>query len=309
MTTHLPPIVGISGKYGSGKTTFSSYFLTRHPQYCKKSFAECLKHVVCFMTKTDIEFCRTKEGKDTFFPKWGHTFGELLQKIGTEGIRCVLPDAWVISLFEEFDENSLWIIDDVRFPNEADAIRKVGGIVVRFEGDPGDIYEELCQTRDPLHLSETAMDNYEHFHCVIKTEDFVNQLDRLYDKIFHPNKPCGLEGLRFLCLQGVTEITDAHLQNLTDLTSLDLSYNCEITDCGLVNLTNLTSLNLSCQRSITDRGLANLTNLTELNLDRNTNITTDALNSLPKLKYVYVKHNQPIVKKYKKTDHYKICLV
>jgi hypothetical protein len=179
-----PRIIGISGKYGSGKSTFSSYFLTRHPQYSRHSFADCLRDVVCLMTNTDVELSRTKEGKNTFLPKWNLTIGQLLQKIGTVGIRSVIEDAWVMALFERFDEHSLWIIDDVRFPNEADAIRAAGGIILRFEGDPGGVYKELCQTRDPFHPSEIAMDNYEYFHRVIKTEEFINQLDSLYNTIF-----------------------------------------------------------------------------------------------------------------------------
>jgi hypothetical protein len=180
----LPRIIGLSGKFGSGKTTFCSHFLSAHPIYTKESFAENLRKVVALMINRDVEFIRTAEGKNTFLPNWGFTIGELLQKIGTDGIRNILPDAWVLSLFERFENDSFWIIDDVRFPNEADAIRAVGGIVVRFEGDPGKCYERLSETRDPLHASETALDDYKHFHCVVQTEKFVNQLDKLYNHIF-----------------------------------------------------------------------------------------------------------------------------
>lgn len=180
----LPRIIGLSGKFGSGKTTFCSHFLSVNPHYTKESFAESLRKVVAVMLNMDVEFIRTTEGKNTFLPKWGKTVGELLQIIGTNCIREKLPDAWVLSLFERFENDSLWIIDDVRFPNEANAIRAAGGIIVRFEGDPGKCYEELSVTRDPLHESETALDDYPHFHCVVQTDRFINQLDQLYDYIF-----------------------------------------------------------------------------------------------------------------------------
>ena len=68
----------------------------------------------------------------------------LLQIIGTEYIRDkVHPNAWVNALFSDyrdkvdFDNNlpksSSWIITDMRFPNELEAVKSRGGITIRVD--------------------------------------------------------------------------------------------------------------------------------------------------------------------------------
>lgn len=183
-TRVLPRIIGISGKFGSGKSTFCSYFLSKHKEYTKESFAESLRMIVAILTNQDIALTRTAEGKKTFLPHWDKTIGELLQIVGTDCIRQNLPNAWILSLFERFNNESHWIIDDVRFPNEANAIKEAGGIVIRFEGDPGHIYSELCKTRNPNHESETALDSYTQFDYIIDTNQYKDDIDSLHRLLF-----------------------------------------------------------------------------------------------------------------------------
>lgn len=56
----------------------------------------------------------------------------MLQLIGTECGRDIIhPNIWVNALFADYTQHSKWIITDVRFPNEAKAIQKKGGLVIR----------------------------------------------------------------------------------------------------------------------------------------------------------------------------------
>lgn len=69
--------------------------------------------------------------KETPIP-WldGITARSMMQTVGTEwGRQMVHPDLWVRSLFARLPAGG--IIPDVRFPNEAEAIRQRGGIVIR----------------------------------------------------------------------------------------------------------------------------------------------------------------------------------
>jgi hypothetical protein len=95
---------------------------------------------------------------------------EFLQKLGTEAMRDGLhTNVWVNALFADYkskwvptgnaieeDEVSLqkeypnWIITDMRFPNELEAVIKKGGITIRVVR-PGTVTGE--------HPSETALDN------------------------------------------------------------------------------------------------------------------------------------------------------
>ena len=63
-------------------------------------------------------------------------------------------------------------------------------------------------------------------------------------------------------------ITDNILQNLTNLTSINLEYDNTISDDLIKRLTNLTSLNVDYNKKISSKGFMNL-NLETLSLNGN----------------------------------------
>lgn len=99
------------------------------------------------------------------------TVREFLQKLGTEAIRNQIHDnAWVNAMFSKYKEPSIldrkglgedndkskWIITDLRFPNEAKAIKDRGGICIRMHREEG-LFNPPNSSR---HSSETVLDNY-----------------------------------------------------------------------------------------------------------------------------------------------------
>jgi hypothetical protein len=89
----------------------------------------------------------------------GATPRYLMQTLGTEwGREGIHQDFWVNlhrrDLARALKEGRKVVIDDVRFPNEADAIKSLGGKVIMvqrpLDGKPD----------ETIHLSEGAMDNY-----------------------------------------------------------------------------------------------------------------------------------------------------
>ena len=62
---------------------------------------------------------------------------EFLQYFGTEVGRSIDKDLWIKALMYSYGHNNKnhWIIPDVRFPNEADAIRNAGGVLWKVERD------------------------------------------------------------------------------------------------------------------------------------------------------------------------------
>jgi len=175
-------VIGISGKAGQGKDTLAKminywyantnwgpleisleeFIQDPHYDFIEiweiKKFAGALKKICAILLGVeesqfeDQEFKKSKLG-----PEWGMTVREFLQKVGTEAMRdSVHPDIWVNALFAYYTEYfSKWIITDVRFPNEVQAIKKRGGIIIRIEGLPTNKTTE--------HISETLLDNYQEF--------------------------------------------------------------------------------------------------------------------------------------------------
>jgi hypothetical protein len=119
----------------------------------------------------------------------------LLQLLGTEAGREIIhPNIWVNALFADYKptgDNLLegevrrvreedliypkWIITDVRFPNEAKAIKDKGGIVIRVNRNNG---TRAIDTNP--HPSETALDDYDGFDYVVEND---GSIEDLVDKI------------------------------------------------------------------------------------------------------------------------------
>lgn len=146
---------------------------------------------------------------------------KLMQLIGTEcGREIIHPNIWINALFADYntgymdseeawcedgyynkkvwvDTTPNWIITDVRFPNEAKAIKDRGGIIVRVERDwftqKAGKYT-ISHMRGPLthdtnqlnHPSETALDNWEFDYIVGNNksiEELVTKVENLIKQL------------------------------------------------------------------------------------------------------------------------------
>lgn len=110
----------------------------------------------------------------------------LLQLLGTDCGRDIIhPNIWVNSLFADYQPKytmnsekwnkpiSNWIVTDVRFENEAQAIKDRGGVVIRVErGYQNPLMPEISVDEHP---SETSLDNYEFDH-VIQNDGSIEEL-------------------------------------------------------------------------------------------------------------------------------------
>lgn len=82
----------------------------------------------------------------------------LMQMLGTEfGRDMVHPNLWVNSLMNEYKRQK-WLVTDVRFPNEAKAIKDRGGILIRVNRD--------SDSKDS-HVSENELITYKDWDYVI----------------------------------------------------------------------------------------------------------------------------------------------
>lgn len=173
MTT-LPPLVGLIGKKRVGKDTFAAV-LVEEFGFARVAFADPLKEMALTVDPIiDVGAGWDDEGhlyslsdlveahsweyvKDTY-----PGARRLLQRLG-DGVRQFEPEFWVWAGMRSVHDlrgareqyvrqPRPVVITDVRYPNEADAIRDAGGILVRIVRpgvDDGD-----------THASETALDDY-----------------------------------------------------------------------------------------------------------------------------------------------------
>ena len=163
-------IIGICGLIGSGKGTVVDILVETH-NFKKLSFADKLKDGVATifgwdraMLEGDTDESRQwRELKDDFWSnetKMEVTPRLVLQLFGTDCMRNGFDDGiWVSTIKKKLLENPTidYVVPDVRFANEVDMIRDIGGQVweVKRGADPQWLIEyESTGVEPTVHASE-----------------------------------------------------------------------------------------------------------------------------------------------------------
>ncbi len=86
---------------------------------------------------------------------------EFLQRLGTDAVRVHLgEDAWVQAFDRARDRRADTVAPDVRFPNEADHIRRHGGIVIRIDRPGvGPVNGHVSENVDSLQVDATVVND------------------------------------------------------------------------------------------------------------------------------------------------------
>ncbi|WP_209088016.1 deoxynucleotide monophosphate kinase [Agrobacterium tumefaciens] len=130
-TTILPPVIALTGLAGSGKSTASKYLVETHGYQLVK-FAGPLKDMLRAIGLGEGHIEGAHKETDLAMLS-GHTPRHAMQTLGTEwGRKCMGDDFWV-NLWRSRADGVLAfggrvVVDDCRFQNEADEVRKLGGL-------------------------------------------------------------------------------------------------------------------------------------------------------------------------------------
>lgn len=160
-------IIGLAGRKGSGKSTAAAHLVEYH-NFVEYSFATPLKAGIGEMfglSYAQLHDPVEKEVPDEF---WGVTPRKLMQVVGTELFREALPKVlpelkldgetiWIRRFRQWIDRmpaNRDVVISDVRFSDEAAAIRSLGGQVWLVD-------RPSLDTTIDGHTSEQPLENYD----------------------------------------------------------------------------------------------------------------------------------------------------
>lgn len=160
-------LIGIVGQINSGKDTIASVLVESY-KFTSFSMADALK-ALCrdFFGASQESLWGPSEKR---IPK----VRNLLQTLGTEAARAYEPDIWVrkfeerLAYAKEYNVDLLHlqhllphavelciVVPDIRFPNEAAAIRRNDGLLIRVTRDNN--YGGVATTpKQQAHVSETS---------------------------------------------------------------------------------------------------------------------------------------------------------
>ncbi|MFJ9827730.1 hypothetical protein ACIRSU_25705 [Streptomyces sp. NPDC101160] len=168
-------LVGLAGAARSGKDTAAEALLSSGWQ--RKAFADKVKEMLYALDPIMLEKEYAEGVTSLRYEVDGYGWEttkdvypevrQYLQRLGTEGGRAALgEDVWVHALLHDCETWGPTVITDVRFPNEADAIRSRGGLVILVERAGQD------HAAHAGHASENALAGYE-FDAVIRNDGTV----------------------------------------------------------------------------------------------------------------------------------------
>lgn len=134
--TLAPLLIGLTGRAGTGKSSVAAR-LTHEHSFAELAFADPIINMVhSLLADAEIggEWITERALKEQPTPL-GFSYRHLAQTLGTEWGRGLHQDLWIRVAQQRLLQPALAgrdvVISDVRYPNEADFIRRRGGIVVR----------------------------------------------------------------------------------------------------------------------------------------------------------------------------------
>ncbi|MFW9992612.1 MAG: AAA family ATPase [Candidatus Odinarchaeota archaeon] len=153
--------VGITGKMGAGKTTAARFVMTENEHFVLFRIAGKLKQIV---QELDLPYTRdTLQRVATFFREIDH-------------------DIWVKNTVKEIDATlekdsaSCIVVDDVRFQNEVDFLRRRGFVIVRIKTSD-EVRRERIERRDNISINPKTWKRWQED----PTEEEVEKIQADYE--------------------------------------------------------------------------------------------------------------------------------
>jgi hypothetical protein len=184
-TTHVveptPDIViALAGRAGTGKDTAADY-LEQHYGFARAAFAEPLKEMIeQLLTEAGLDHAWLHEPrlKNIVIPELGVSARQMMQTLGDWG-RNMHPDWWVRLLARRMGlvggaahapVHDRIVITDLRFGNEADWLRSVGGRVIRLHREQApSVHQHISEAQVATLRADVDLMNHGPTHTGLHT--------------------------------------------------------------------------------------------------------------------------------------------
>lgn len=165
------PLIGVAGAARSGKDTTANFIIAAVGGY-RYSFADPIRGMLTHIG-VHLNDPYWADRKEQVIPILGVSPRRLMQTLGTEwGRELINPDLWLILAQQNLAVNGPgMVITDVRFDNEAEWIRRMGGKVIHISRNSAPAVE--------AHKSEAGIAHHNTDSYIFNTgtlEDLQNNV-------------------------------------------------------------------------------------------------------------------------------------
>lgn len=170
--------IGLSGWARSGKDTVAD-ILVKNSDYTKVSFADPMREAllrlnpdITYGDMRNIPLATAIRNPSSweYVKQFSPEIRPLMQRLGTEVGRDMFGENfWVDLAIDRIEDGSKVVFADVRFPNEARAVKSLGGEVWRI------MREGVMPAND--HISEHALNDYHDFDRLILNNGTLEDLE------------------------------------------------------------------------------------------------------------------------------------
>lgn len=157
-----PTLIAFCGDRGAGKDTACDAL--RLAGFEKLAFADPLREVTSIALGISLKEMTDRVLKETPLDRWPFMSPrDALKIVGTEGFRDNFPGVWINALKRRISDFRSVVVSDCRFADEAQAIKDMGGILVRI------INPSITPSGDQ-HRSELEWQSFDYDSAILNDE-------------------------------------------------------------------------------------------------------------------------------------------
>lgn len=149
-------LVGVTGHANAGKDTFSDA-LVANSGFIKLEFAGKLKEILSDLYDIPLYWFYDRHLKNAPHPNlYGISPRNAAQRIGTEGFRNLIgASTWIDYVKRRIaNADGPVVVSDIRFPDERDMIKEMGGIIVGIPREDIEVYHHESEVHVPALIGE-----------------------------------------------------------------------------------------------------------------------------------------------------------
>jgi hypothetical protein len=155
----------------------ADYLVSTHG-FHKHAFALPIKQACQLTFQLDDEAFEG-ENKENVVPNHGMTPRQMMQLVGTDMFRTMVhKDFWIrhfLTFYHKMGKDQDLVVCDVRFQNEVDVIKNLGGTVIRITRKRTGTGEGRHTVSDK-HISEQGIDSLEHVDMELNNDGTLEEL-------------------------------------------------------------------------------------------------------------------------------------